>query len=106
LVGISYLVSMGCRIFDAWLGAHVIGRGDLASTCASARPDLVVDVRQLRPAESIGMGDELIFPCFWAVVGDIWSTPIAPTCLVQSPLRPRRSLGPRALFRRKMGDAL
>jgi hypothetical protein len=35
------------------------------------REGIVVDVRQLRPTESIGAGDELIFPCFWAVVGDI-----------------------------------
>jgi hypothetical protein len=59
---------------------------------------IAVDVRQADPVEPIGPGTILIFLFFRAVVGEIWASPIAPSRLGRSPLRPRGALGPRALF--------
>jgi hypothetical protein len=59
---------------------------------------IAVDVRQADPVEPIEPGSVLVFPFFRAVVGEIWASPIAPSRLGRSPLRPRRALGPRALF--------
>jgi hypothetical protein len=57
-----------------------------------------VDVRQVDPAKSIETGAIVKFPFYHAVVGEIWASPIVPTRLGRSPLRPRMALGPRALF--------
>jgi hypothetical protein len=59
---------------------------------------IAVDVRQLDPAKSIEAGTTVEFPFYHAEVGEIWASPIAPSRLGCSPLRPRRALGPRALF--------
>jgi hypothetical protein len=59
---------------------------------------IAVDVRQADPVEPIGPGSILVFPFFRAVVGEVWASPIAPSRLGRSPLRPRGALGPRALF--------
>jgi hypothetical protein len=68
------------------------------------REGIAVDVRQVRLAESIGAGTVLDFPFFHAVVGEICATPVAPTRMGQSPLRPHRS-GPRALFQMAVDPA-
>jgi hypothetical protein len=62
------------------------------------REGIVVDVRQADPAISIEAGTSIDFPFYHAEVGGIWASPIAPSRLGRSPLRPRRALGPRALF--------
>jgi hypothetical protein len=67
---------------------------------------IAVDVRQLRPSESIGVGSRVDFPFFLAKVGQICVSPVAPTRRPSSPSRPRRSLGPRALFRPNPGAGL
>jgi hypothetical protein len=59
---------------------------------------ITVDVRQLDPAKSIEAGTIVEFPFYHVVVGEIWASPIAPTRLGRSALRPRRALGPSALF--------
>jgi hypothetical protein len=60
---------------------------------------IAVDVRQLHPSESVGIGSKLDFPFFLAKVGKICVSPIAPSHRLSSPLRPLRLLDPRALFR-------
>jgi hypothetical protein len=62
-----------------------------------------VDVRQLRLSESIGIGSKIDFPFFLAKVGEICISPIVPLRRPSSPLRPHRSLYPRALFRPSSG---
>jgi hypothetical protein len=47
---------------------------------------------------SIEAGTSIEFLFYHAEVGDIWASPIAPSRLGWSPLRPCRALGPRALF--------
>jgi hypothetical protein len=64
---------------------------------------IAVDVRQLRPSESIGVGSKVDFPFFLAKVGQICVSPVAPTRRPSYPLRPHRSLDPRALFRPSAG---
>jgi hypothetical protein len=59
---------------------------------------IAVDVRQLRPDESIRYGDELEFPCYAAIVGELIASPTAPVNLSRSSVRPRRKLGCRELF--------
>jgi hypothetical protein len=59
---------------------------------------IAVDVRQADPANSIEAGTIVKFPFYLAVVGEIWASPIAPSRVGRSPVRPRRVLGPRALF--------
>jgi hypothetical protein len=59
---------------------------------------IAVDVRQADSIEQIEPGSILTFPFFRAVVGEIWAAPIVPSRLGRSPLRPRRALGPRAMF--------
>jgi hypothetical protein len=43
-------------------------------------------------------GSLVRFPYYIAVVGEIWASPTIPSRLGRSPVRPRRVLGPRALF--------
>jgi hypothetical protein len=59
---------------------------------------IAVDVRQADLVKPIEPSSVLVFPFFRAVVREIWASPIAPSCPGRSPLRPRRALGPRALF--------
>jgi hypothetical protein len=59
---------------------------------------ITVDVHQVDPAKSTETGAIVEFPFYHAVVHEIWALPIVPTRLGRSPLRPRRELGPRALF--------
>jgi hypothetical protein len=59
---------------------------------------IAVDVCQADPVEPIEPGSVLVFSFFRAMVGEIWASPIAPSRLGRSPLRPRRALGPRAKF--------
>jgi hypothetical protein len=59
---------------------------------------ITVDVRQADLANSIEAGTIVKFPFYLAVVGKIWASPTAPSRLGRSPVRPRRALGPRALF--------
>jgi hypothetical protein len=63
------------------------------------REGIAVDVRQADPAISIEAGTSIDFPFYHTEVGDIWASPIAPSRLGWSPLRPRRALGPRRFFR-------
>jgi hypothetical protein len=62
------------------------------------REGIAVDVCQADPSNPIVAGSSVKFPYYLAVVGEIWASPAAPTRLGRSPVRPRRVLGPRALF--------
>jgi hypothetical protein len=62
------------------------------------REGIAVDVRQADPSNPIVAGTSVKFPYYLAVVGEIWASPTAPPRLGRSPVRPRRALGPRALF--------
>jgi hypothetical protein len=62
------------------------------------REGIAVDMCQADPSNPIVAGSLVRFPYYFAEVGEIWASPTVPARLGRSPVRPRRVLGPRALF--------
>jgi hypothetical protein len=102
MAGISDLDTMDCIIFDSGSDSYL--EGGLILRHAERRlvlldqEGITVDIRQEDPVEPIRHGLVLVFPFFRAEVREVWASPIPPSRLGRSPLRPRGVLGPRALF--------